>query len=437
MKRFWKDNRGMTLVELMITITILGIVATPLLHGFLTSARTEVKAHEMGEVTAVAQSVMEAVEGNGFEEVVVSRIGGSYDVFESASNNNVSASYYKLGSSYIRHGGNRPTAEDYHIGLKNYKYDGKEYEVMVDIAASGYQQLNDVDEMSVYEVDHVFDVIPEVEVKTYKDIYGASPTHSYIYTGYFTAWYQYMYPWLFNDTPVIPEKTIIVEVEEYLGYYARVSVKCKLEYAYPTDELPGQPEGITPPTYPDFSGGSGYPYLPDPVSFEYEVGSFGFDVRDGEETSVYLLYHPSYAKTGEGYVKAKDTIVIDNTDNVSFNLYIMKEQNAGLSDGELQSIESLYECSVEQDLYYFGNPTGAGAEIYTNLKENLGDPEGAELNVPYVISNWYGSTQGTLNGFRTETEARDRIYEVTVKVFEKSSDFRGEPLGSLTGAILK
>ena len=168
-------------------------------------------------------------------------------------------------------------------------------------------------------------------------------------------------------------------------------------------------------------------------------------MRNGERPSVFLFYHPSYAKYEDQYVWAEDTIVIENEDDVQFDLYIMKQENTGLRDEELRILESQYECNIEQSLTnYQWNLGWVGANIYTNLRENLGNTgfgnlRGPEVNyeVEYI---WYGrrlTTTGTLNAFQTETEARKRIYEVTVKVYEEDSNFRGEPLGTLTGAILK
>lgn len=84
-----QDNRGLTLIELMIAVVILGFVSTPLLHSFLTSANTEVKARKMGEANLVAQNIMECIEANELEAVIPESAGNLAGLLGAGS-----ASYY-------------------------------------------------------------------------------------------------------------------------------------------------------------------------------------------------------------------------------------------------------------------------------------------------------------------------------------------------------
>jgi prepilin-type N-terminal cleavage/methylation domain-containing protein len=60
MKRL--DNRGVTLVELLISVLILGIVTAPLLHSFFTSAATAQKSRQFGDATTCAQNLIETIQ---------------------------------------------------------------------------------------------------------------------------------------------------------------------------------------------------------------------------------------------------------------------------------------------------------------------------------------------------------------------------------------
>jgi len=53
------NNQGVTLVELIIAVAILGIVVTPLLHAFISSARLNARARNTFEETALAENLME------------------------------------------------------------------------------------------------------------------------------------------------------------------------------------------------------------------------------------------------------------------------------------------------------------------------------------------------------------------------------------------
>lgn len=64
------NNGGFSLVELLIAIVILSIIVVPLLHSFVTSARTNAKSRNTMHATAIAEDVMEQFEahtlgGNG------------------------------------------------------------------------------------------------------------------------------------------------------------------------------------------------------------------------------------------------------------------------------------------------------------------------------------------------------------------------------------
>lgn len=61
------NNSGFSLVELLIAVTILAIIVTPLLHSFLTSIRTNAKARNTMHATAIAEDVMEEFEAYGID----------------------------------------------------------------------------------------------------------------------------------------------------------------------------------------------------------------------------------------------------------------------------------------------------------------------------------------------------------------------------------
>ena len=56
------DDRGFTLVELIVAIVILAIVFVPLLHAFVTGAQTEAKSRQQNNATAAAQTILENIQ---------------------------------------------------------------------------------------------------------------------------------------------------------------------------------------------------------------------------------------------------------------------------------------------------------------------------------------------------------------------------------------
>jgi len=65
-----KDNRGLTLLELIIGITILTIIAVPLLHSFVTSAATARKSEIYENATAAAENEIETIEATDLDDYI-------------------------------------------------------------------------------------------------------------------------------------------------------------------------------------------------------------------------------------------------------------------------------------------------------------------------------------------------------------------------------
>ena len=64
------DNRGFTLVELIVAIVILAIVFIPLLHTFVTSAQTELNSRLKNDATMLAQSTIEDIQATDMETLL-------------------------------------------------------------------------------------------------------------------------------------------------------------------------------------------------------------------------------------------------------------------------------------------------------------------------------------------------------------------------------
>ena len=69
MPRKQLNNEGFSLVELLIAIVILSIIVVPLLHSFVTSARTNAKSRSTMHATAIAEDIMEMFEAHSLEEM--------------------------------------------------------------------------------------------------------------------------------------------------------------------------------------------------------------------------------------------------------------------------------------------------------------------------------------------------------------------------------
>lgn len=70
------NNKGMSLVEVIIAITILGLVAVPVLHSMTTAMVYNQKARIRQEMTLTAESIMETFKGYDLDELFV-KFGGT------------------------------------------------------------------------------------------------------------------------------------------------------------------------------------------------------------------------------------------------------------------------------------------------------------------------------------------------------------------------
>lgn len=75
-----KNERGYTLIELIIAIAILAIIAIPLMHGFVTAAKTNAKAREIEQATTVGQNTMEEIKATPIEDLIKDVVPDSAEI---------------------------------------------------------------------------------------------------------------------------------------------------------------------------------------------------------------------------------------------------------------------------------------------------------------------------------------------------------------------
>ncbi|MEG2367923.1 MAG: type II secretion system protein, partial [Oscillospiraceae bacterium] len=123
------DNRGMTLVELLVAVVILGIIVVPLLHTIVTGATTERKSRVAGEATATAQDILETIEASDAERILAD-----------AGTVATGAKYYtKANGTFTAATTTAPenAAKEYYIGIENIKNGSSTFDALVTLNASG------------------------------------------------------------------------------------------------------------------------------------------------------------------------------------------------------------------------------------------------------------------------------------------------------------
>lgn len=69
MKKIGEDNRGFTLVELIVTIVILALVTAPFLSSFVTASNTNVKSKKIQEANELSQYIIEQCKAMGLDKI--------------------------------------------------------------------------------------------------------------------------------------------------------------------------------------------------------------------------------------------------------------------------------------------------------------------------------------------------------------------------------
>ena len=75
LKKNSQSNKGFTLVEVLIAITILAIIVVPLLRAFVVSANTNAKARRVMRATTLAQNVIEELKAYSLDESAEQYLG--------------------------------------------------------------------------------------------------------------------------------------------------------------------------------------------------------------------------------------------------------------------------------------------------------------------------------------------------------------------------
>ncbi len=80
LKKYFSANKGFSLVELLVAITILGIAAATVAHSFITSSRITQKSKTFGEATVAADNIAEAVDAFTIDEFLSGSAGEMLDI---------------------------------------------------------------------------------------------------------------------------------------------------------------------------------------------------------------------------------------------------------------------------------------------------------------------------------------------------------------------
>lgn len=402
------NNKGMTLVEVLVAMLMLSVVSLVFLRAFSQTTFYNKNAREKQYALTVAQSMMEGTKAYGMDALDKQFAGealfrlyppaiscvksgscaaGRYEIKEIQTGDfkfDVEINVAPAAAEASRP--NLVTAETLAIGGDVNKYKDAFY----------VQEARDQDIVYQKVIDAI-KAVPDMHYEAKNNLTKDTLKLSYV-------------------TLQIKERTLQVEIGDSI-------VKVKNVYEYSFDV-------------------TGYPYrtTSDPAGTESGVcGTSGSGFATGSEVecynntatagygaqleNLYLYYYPAYNSTQGGYIKClSDSVEIKNLSSRIINVFVAKQRNDELSNPEMMICEGSYSVKVSQSGTW-------GINLYHNLKERLaGSGSGSYTFTPSIPEECVD--KGTL--WERNAVPRTLVYDVNVVVRESGT---GRAVYELSGTV--
>lgn len=452
------DNRGMSLLEIIIAVTILGIITVPLLNLFVTSANLTFKAKKTGLNTTETTSIYEQIKATPIDTLLsdASTDNGKTKI----------ASYFDVDQSDVSQtSGNKASAAaatdpmlNQEIKVQNIKQGGRSYTADISVvsasdsidkvtSASNYtlqdlkdmnnsartkqmsfdhiwiQPTTDIENPDVLAMAEVPDELKNIPVGT-RDAKGERITKKT----------RKIYLTLDAEesagiTTVRPTITYVYDIEWKEDEYG--TLKDKKTYATSTTEQKTLLDGSTISRRKWSRAG-------DSVGksvFDIQLGSFTYKNPDGiHKFDIMLFYLPWYDGTERNM---RDEITIDNPNNLEGDTFIIKEN--GDNNKPYSGLIWLLENHDADDEFAMnvhtnmGLKTGDGTDYTSSGKSSLtGGPFRMIRVYDYnEASSRYSSSEVLNNAdpnYAVSTiikqESMDHIYYMTVTVTDQQDPTR-------------
>lgn len=458
MRKLKNDDRGVTLVEIIVSIAILAIIVLPFLNAFVTATKTNVKAKNEMNATHLATNIMEGIEKNsmktlayqfnypseGFDvadgfnisdgssacellkksdkfynvkrlEDISAEIVNKDDVITSCIHKTDAKA--KIGDASLWNF-RESDAHKYYFYMSGVQSGTKKYNALVTVDAKSDAESDN--KVKKYNMDEVADM------SAMDANFDCMSADKYSATNIISA-FNNMNPGFSVQQSDI-KRTIKIDIEKS-GAASNKATKVTVSYSYSIKN------GVKK-TFPDPNSALKDDYTM--VIYDNSSDTVNHNLRN-----VYLFYNPWYTSTGNTWDTANDVIIVNNKDKVDCTVNIVKQKT--ISDqSELSTKESTYKAYVK--VSEPGNRTGhAYTHIATNLNVNMGAPDNP-LQPGQAI---YGFNNNVIqNDVKaivdiknlTKSKASERLYDVKVDIYESKASLDDifkdkDPVVTMTGSM--
>ena len=413
------DDKGFSLVELLIAVCILGIIVVPLLNSFLSSYRMNARSRQTLRATTLAQNEMEIFEKESVEDLSTlpefvydsSANPTGYQVTESATSGRYSfkregiindESGRAMFDVYVELDPQRTNASD-----RYYDENSKELMTMNTISAL---------DSATY-------------VQTIRTLNNTVDEDSDAYTFFYNNKLEGCnWPLDWFESDISREIKLDITQQENGG---KTYTKAKVTYEYSLNR-------------PDIMKSGYLDYMPVEQIIYDNSQHLDEDGNPIELKSVYLFYAPRFEYGNSNY----DTIVINNEAGLPIDIYVVRQEmlQAGASDAtQIENVPATYLSKLK--IYDKVSGGKSAATYHTNLNINntpavgVGQKVALEFtDIGAAVSPGYSRNNIiSMTGLMAldATEKKDRIYAMTVKVYAAGADVStATPLATLTGTKL-
>lgn len=384
-----KENAGFTLVELLIAVVILAVIAVPLGHAFITSAKTNAKARKIAQATTVAQNAMEEIQASETTDFITNK------------NKKIEAINEMTGEKYYK----------YRYTFSDTTVEGITYETIAEFSPNAYSE----DDITRYNENEIPQISDMNDLENVSYVQEVSLDHKMAAS------------FLGNTDRVEREmsREIVVDITADGDNQA---VELEISYGW--------------------NGDTKY-------AFAQKQCIYSNSSSSNQLNNIFLYIQPL-----PGMGTGRERVLICNQDCIPINVYLIR-QGAGPRGAETykQEVDVLEKNRSDADYFATGvNASSAPVEVKTHIRTNLpwrtvtedGVTKQPQMILKYgTIDGNFGSSKSILTGGSmrectaeeltgisdlTASDSIDRVYKVTVKVYEKGSDkSTTEPLASIRG----
>lgn len=413
-----KNNKGFSLVELILGVLILAIIVSPLLHSMITSANISNKGKNVRNATMAAQNVVEEVKSLGSQQLIDKVLTDPDYSFYKRVCDGASGQYSYLAMTNDEIDALTGDEEHYYIGIGGVTASTASYDAIVTLDAEEHYVLNAV-EMAVYtSMDAVFtqpsgaaenpdisaarDIADQIQMESlHNDPNGVGTTVSYLE--------------IVNKM----HRTINIYVTdtEISGGGGVVTATIDIEYTTQYTESYSY-QGET------YFFTNTFTYIVPRSDFYkdyYEADSSASEVLG----AMYFFYYPNYSG---------DTIVMYNTDDVEFSFFLIEQMLTSdyydsvtiTGEASISAKESSYATDVLSlsiyETHYDAFDTSPCVNVLTNVTDDITGRTSLSSTFRYRAYKGlrYMNIQ-VAESMLVAKEAQNRLYRLTVELFSPGS----------------